>query len=163
MYNILNRELKSHIIFLKETKIDSSSPCTQFQLQGYRKDRAKGGGVLMAYFSSKRNSWQMKLPKQYKIIAIHTMINNNDVLFVGIYRPPKVTGPNYHSKLEKELNSICMWATTESKTVILKWQWIKLMRNQADRLLCFHWLKCKNRNGISIRSVVLKSILNCLL
>ena len=44
---------------------------------------------------------------------------NNDVLFVGIYRPLKVTGSKYYCKLEEELNSTCMWATMESKTVIL--------------------------------------------
>lgn len=122
---ILNRELKSHIIFLTETKIDSSYPSSQFQLEGYlsyRKDRAKGRGGLMAYLSSKIISQQMKLPKQYKLIevlAIKAMINNNDVLFVGIYRPPKVIGSNYYLKLEMELNSSCMWATMECKTVIL--------------------------------------------
>lgn len=121
---ILNRELKSHIIFLTETKIDSSYPSAQFHLEGYhiyRKDRAKGGGGLMAYFSSKIISRQVKLPKQYKLIevlAINAMINNNDVLFVGIYRPPKVIGSNYYLKLEMELNSICMWATMECKTAI---------------------------------------------
>ena len=122
---ILNRELKSHIIFLTETKIDSSYPSAQFQLEGYhnyRKDRAKGGGGVMAYVSSKIISRQMKLPKQYKLIEvlpIKTMINNNDVLFVGIYRPPKATGSNYYLKLEAELNSLCMWATMECATVIL--------------------------------------------
>lgn len=122
---IVNRELKSHIIFLTETKIDSSYPSSQFQLEGYlsyRKNRAKGGGGLMAYLSSKIISQQMKLPKQYKLIevlAIKTMINNNDVLFVGIYRPPKVIGSNYYLKLEMERNSLCMWATMKCKTVIL--------------------------------------------
>ena len=76
----------------------------------------------MAYFIhvSKIIPRQMKLPKQYKLIEVLAMINN-DVLFVGIYKPLKVTGSKYYSKLEKELNSICMWATCtmESKTVIL--------------------------------------------
>ena len=51
----------------------------------------------------------MELHKQYKlreVLAIKIMINNtcNDVLFLGIYRPSDVPGPNYYSKLEKELN-----------------------------------------------------------
>ena len=51
---ILNWELKLHIIFLTETKVVSSSyPSVQFQLEGchsYRKNRTKGGCGLMAYF-----------------------------------------------------------------------------------------------------------------
>ena len=93
---ILNRELKSHIIFLAEIKIDSSYPSSQFQLEGYlsyRKDRARTGGGLMAYLSSKIISQQMKLPNLIEVLAIKAMINNNDVLFVGIYRPPKQLDP----------------------------------------------------------------------
>ena len=122
---MLNKELKSHVIFLSETRIDSCYPNAQFNLEGYhiyRKDRAKGGGGLMAFFSSKLISRRAKLPKQYKLIevlAINATINNNDVLFVGIYRPPKVVGSNYYLKLEEEFNSICMWATMECKPVIL--------------------------------------------
>ena len=46
----------------------------------------------------------MKLPTQYKLIevlAIKTIKNNNNGLLVGIYRPPKVTGPNYYSQFGK--------------------------------------------------------------
>ena len=82
----------------------------------------KGGGGLMAYFSSKMVSHRVKLPKQYKlleILAINATINNNDVLFVGIYRAPNATGTDYYRKLEEEFNSLCMWATMECNTLIL--------------------------------------------
>ena len=88
---LLNKELKSHVIFLSETKIDSSYTSAQVALEGYhtyREDRKKGGGGLMAYFSSKMVSRHVKLPKHYKlleVLAINATINNNDVLFVGIY------------------------------------------------------------------------------
>ena len=76
----------------------------------------------MAYFSSKMVSRHVKLPKQYKlleVLAINATINNNDVLFVGIYRTPKATGTDYYRKLEEEFNSLCMWATMECNTLIL--------------------------------------------
>ena len=44
------RKLKTHIIFISETKIDSTYPDNQFTIPGYtlyRKDRKKGGdGIL---------------------------------------------------------------------------------------------------------------------
>ena len=76
----------------------------------------------MAYFSSKMVSRHVKLPKHYKlleVLAINATINNNDVLFVGIYRTPKATGTDYYRKLEEEFNSLCMWATMECNTLIL--------------------------------------------
>ena len=53
---LLNKELKGHVIFLSETKIDCSYSNAQFNLEGYhiyRKDRAKGGGGLLSSISSK--------------------------------------------------------------------------------------------------------------
>lgn len=53
---ILIDDIKAQVVFLTETKTDSSYPNSQFKLEGYnmyRNDRAKGGGGVMAYFSSK--------------------------------------------------------------------------------------------------------------
>ena len=75
---LLNKDLKSHVIFLSETKIDSSYINTQVALEGYhtyRMDRKKGGGGLKAYFSSKMVSHRVKLPKQYKLLAPTTIVN----------------------------------------------------------------------------------------
>ena len=135
---LLNKELKSHVIFLSETKIDSSYTNTQVALEGYHTygmDRKKGGGGLMAYFSSKMVSHRVKLPKQYKlleILAINATINNNDVLFVGIYRAPNATGTDHYRKLEEEFNSLCMWATMECNTLILTGD-LKLDRLRPER------------------------------
>lgn len=52
---LLNNSLKAHVLFVAETKIDRSNPNAQFHRQGYIMycwDRAKGGGGLLAYFSS---------------------------------------------------------------------------------------------------------------
>ncbi|EDO29916.1 predicted protein [Nematostella vectensis] len=122
---LLNKELRSHVIFLTETKIDSSYTNDQLALEGYhiyRKDRKKGGGGLMAYFSSKMASRKVKLPKQYRlleVLAINAIINNNNVLFVGIYRSPNPTGTDYYRKLEEELHAVCMWASMECNTLVL--------------------------------------------
>lgn len=48
----LNEALKAHILVISETKIDSSYPNSQFNLNGYHKywkDRVKGGGGLIVY------------------------------------------------------------------------------------------------------------------
>ena len=88
----------------------------------YRKDRAKGGGGLMAYISTELPPERVKLPRQYKfieVLAVKVSINNSDVLFVGVYRPPKAVGMNYFDKLEGELNSLFLWATMDCNTIVL--------------------------------------------
>ena len=68
---LLNDKLKAHIVIVSETKIDRSYPDDQFSLQGYRlyrKDRARGGGGLIAYFSTAILSKKLKLPKAYKTL-----------------------------------------------------------------------------------------------
>ena len=45
-------DFRAQIVFLTETKINSSYPNSQFKHEGYdmhQKDRAKGGGGVMAY------------------------------------------------------------------------------------------------------------------
>ena len=117
----LNEKLKSSVVFISETKIYHSYPNSQFQLNGYhlyRRDWAKGGGGLIAYFSSKLPSKQLKLPKTYKrfeVLAIDTKVGNINMLFVGIYRLPRQrTGSSYKKYMENvdvELHDICMWAS----------------------------------------------------
>ena len=62
---LLKRELKSQVIFLSETKIDSSYKDDQFSMRGYnmfRKDRKKGGGGLMAFISTNIASKKVSAP-----------------------------------------------------------------------------------------------------
>lgn len=81
--------------FLSETKIDDSYPDSQFHLQGYsmyRRDRKKGGGGLMAYFSSMMPSKKLNIPTVYEtleVLAVESKIENKDFIFLGIYRPPR--------------------------------------------------------------------------
>ena len=127
---ILNREFRSSIIFISETKIDKSYPNSQFYLSGYdiyRQDRAKGGGGLIAHVSSALPSKKLKLPKVYKtceLIAIEIKLGQTNITFVGIYRPPKqrrktTLGAMYLEKVENELNVICMWLSMYKQTFVI--------------------------------------------
>ena len=51
------------------------------------------------------------------VIEIKTTCST--ILLVGVYRSPKAAGNDYFSKLEDELNSLCMWAELQKQTVIL--------------------------------------------
>ena len=125
-FKILNNDIQSQAIILSETKIvyNKSYKDDLFNLQGYqlyRKDRKKGGGGLMAFISSAIASKKVKPPilKCIEVIAIEMKINNNDILLVGTYRPPKAAGKDYYLKLENELHSLCMWAELQKQTWIL--------------------------------------------
>lgn len=51
----LMKDFKAQVVYLTETKIDASYPNSQFMVEGYniyRNDRTKGGGGVLAYFSS---------------------------------------------------------------------------------------------------------------
>ena len=63
--------LKAHILVISETKIDSFYPNSQFNLNGYhmyRKDRVKGEGGLIVYFSSVIPSTKSTLSRAYKTL-----------------------------------------------------------------------------------------------
>ena len=92
----------------------------------YRKDRKKGGGGIIAYFDFSLPSKELKVTKKYKtleILAVEVRLGNNDVIFLGIHRPPKQSDhrpdPHYLERVEEELNDVCMWASLEKQTLIL--------------------------------------------
>ena len=97
---LLNISLKAHELVIRETKIDGSYPSSQFRLPGYhiyRKDRIKGGGGLIAYFSTVLAYRKLTLSKSYKTleaIAVESKIGRRDVLFLSIYRTPKQKSTN---------------------------------------------------------------------
>ena len=129
---LLNDELKAHIFIMSETKIDRSYPDDQFSLQGYRlyrKDRGKGGGGLIAYFSTAILSKKLKLPKAYKTLealAVECSIGRREILFLALYRPPKQSrkkkdprGSKYQQNVEDEMNDICQWACLQKQCVVI--------------------------------------------
>ena len=121
---LLNRELKSQVIFLSETKIDSSYKDDQFSMRGYntfRKDRKKGGGGLMAFISMNIASKKVSAPayRHVEVLAIEIKTTCSTILLVRVYRPPKAVGNAYFSKLEDELSSLCMWAELQKQLLQL--------------------------------------------
>ena len=107
----------------------------------YRKDRKKGGGGLLAYFSSALSFKKRALPKTYKTleaIAVEVKIGSNDLLVLSIYRPPKQKKEGNESSLqdlksvEEELNHICQWACFQKQSVIILGD-LNLDRLRLDR------------------------------
>ena len=99
----------------------------------------KGGGGILAYFHSNIPSKKLKLPKRYKTIeaiAVEGRLGSLDIIFIGIYRPPKVASlrgeQQYLEKGEEELNDICMWASVLKQTIVITGD-LNLDRLRPDR------------------------------
>lgn len=129
----LKDALKAHILVVTETKIDSSYPNNQFNLNGYhmyRKDRVKGGRGLIVYFSAIIPSKKLTLPRAYKTlkaIAIESRIERTDMVLLAIYTPPKPSRKRrkmpseekYLQRVEEEINGICQWASSKTKLTVI--------------------------------------------
>ena len=92
----------------------------------YQKDRKKGGGGIIAYFDSSLPSKELKVTKKYKtieILAVEARLGNNEVIFLGIYRTPKLSDhqpdTHYLESVEEELNDACMWASLKKQIFII--------------------------------------------
>ena len=92
----------------------------------YQKDRKKGGGGIIAYFDSSLPSKELKVTKKYKtieILAVEARLGNNEVIFLGIYRTPKLSDrqpdTHYLERVEEELNNACMWASLKKQVFII--------------------------------------------
>ena len=91
-----------------------------------QKDRKKGGGGIIAYFDSSLPSKELKVTKKYKtieILAVEARLGNNEVIFLGIYRTPKLSDhqpdTHYLERVEEELNDACMWASLKKQIFII--------------------------------------------
>ena len=113
---LLIRKIKAQVFFLTETKIDNTYPDSQFALSSYnifRKDGKKGGGGVMAYHSDTLLSKRLGLPWKFTTIerlVIQSKFGRHDVFIVGICRPPRLIGNNYHVAFEKDLSDLILWA-----------------------------------------------------
>ena len=122
---ILVNQLKAQVIFLTETKIDSTYPNSQFKLDGfnlYRQDRRKGGGGIMAFFSSSLITKRLQPPRKYdtfESLVIKSKFGNYVVTVLGLYRPPKAVSGEYAVKLENDLHDILAWATFQTNFVVI--------------------------------------------
>lgn len=114
-----------HIVFISETKIDSSYPNEQLNIEGYtihRNDRIKGGKGITVYVANVVQYKRLKLDRKYSTlesIALEIKIANRSMTVLGIYRPPRNLNSSYAIKLENEVSSICDWAALQNKTVIV--------------------------------------------
>ena len=118
-------KLKAHIIFIGETKIDSTYPNSQFNIPGYslfRNDRKKGGGGILAFVSAVIPCKRLKFSRIYKrieAIALEITIGRKEMIMIGMYRPPssRALNGNYQLALEDELSHICNWASLQKAIV----------------------------------------------
>ena len=119
------KAIRVHIMFVSETKIDSSYPNAQFSLPGYslyRNDRKKGGGGILVLISTALSKTRLKLDKDYKtleVIAIDVKTETGNMVIIGVYRPPRALCGEYRLLLEKELSEICNWASLKSNHVVV--------------------------------------------
>ena len=99
---IIIKDSKAQVVFLTETKIDSSYPCSQFMLDGcniFRNDRTECGGGVLAYFSSRLPSKKLKLPRTFttlEALVIESKFGKHYVVIEGLYRPRKAAGMDYY-------------------------------------------------------------------
>lgn len=122
---LLIKATKAQVFFLTETKIDSTYPDSQFAQRGYnifRNDPKKGRGGVMAYISDKLPSKRLGLPRKFTTIEsliIQSRFGPQDVVIVGIYRPPMPIGKNYHVILEKDLNDLILRAAVKKSLLVI--------------------------------------------
>ena len=70
----------------------------------------------MVYISSELTCKRLALEKSYKTIE---SIAIDNMVILGIYRPPTVLSGDYQTQLENELSDICNWANLKSNFVTL--------------------------------------------
>ena len=95
--------------------------------------------ICLAYFHSNIYSKELKLPKKYKTIealAIEARLDNQDIIFIGIYRPPNIRAIQAEQQrlvmVEDELNDICMWEALKKQAMIITGD-LNLDRLRPDR------------------------------
>ena len=85
------KKLNAHIIFISETKIDSTYPDSQFNIPGYslyRNDRKKGGGGVLALISTSLPCKRLRPGRTYKcfeLIVINVTIRKTEWVIIGMY------------------------------------------------------------------------------
>ena len=119
------KTIGAHVMFISETKIDSSYLNAQFSIPGYslyRNDRKKGGGGIMALVSSSLTKKRLQPTNNYKtleLIALEIKTDANNMIIIGIYCPPRNLCGDYQLLLENELSQVCNWASLQSNSVVI--------------------------------------------
>ena len=79
------RKLKTHIIFISKTKIDSTYPDNQFTIPGYtlyRNNRKKGGGGILVYVSMLLPCKRLRINRTFKTLeplAVDVRVGTTDM------------------------------------------------------------------------------------
>ena len=76
----------------------------------------------MAYISDKLPSKRLGLPRKFTTIeplSIQSKFGRHDALIVGIYRPPKPIGNNYHVTLENDIHDLTSWASVQKTLLVI--------------------------------------------
>ena len=66
---LINDKLKTGILVITKTKIDSSYRDSQFKIENYRlhrQDRVMGGPEILAFISTRLPSWKLKIPNSLR-------------------------------------------------------------------------------------------------
>ena len=80
------RKLKTHIIFISKTKIDSTYPDNQFTIPGYtlyRNNRKKGGGGILVYVSKLLPCKRLRINRTFKTLeplAVDIRVGTTDMI-----------------------------------------------------------------------------------
>ena len=98
------------IFLISETKIDSSFPNKQFQIECYklfRLDRNSNGGGLLLYVNEDipgKLITNFNFPKDIEILCFEFTIRNKKWLLIGIYKPPIKPNLTFIEQLSKSLD-----------------------------------------------------------
>ena len=81
---------------VRETKLDSSFPGSEFTIPDYRlfrKDRNQHGGGLIFYVNQDipcKNINTFNFPNSLKVLPLKINLRNKKMLVIGCYKPPSL-------------------------------------------------------------------------
>ena len=109
------------ILLISETKIDSSFPNAQFQIEGYttyRLDRNVNGGGILLYIREDIPSTLLNFDMSIESFFIEINIRKKKWLLVGTYNPYKNLISNHLKEIGKNLDNFPQNMTTLFSLVI---------------------------------------------
>ena len=91
------------ILTIQETKINSTSPSSQFHVEGfnfYRRDRVKGGGGILVYIRDNIAASRKKLRgKCVESMLFDMKIGQRQFAYITAYKPPSVDNNTFKREL----------------------------------------------------------------
>ena len=96
------------ILLISETKVDSSCPTAQFQIEGYatyRLDRNTNGGGILLYIREDIPSTLLNSDMSIESFSIEINIRKKKWLLVCTYNPNKNLISNHLKEIEKNLDN----------------------------------------------------------